>query len=243
MKKNIKTLTKELEALQKINSYTIDLQSSSIFSIIKYKYRLHKQKKLESQIQKLNLTKQKIIEKFDNQIDSWLNNSKINCRQYYKLEPKAIYKKEKILYKLGYISKRPLSPLEKSLKRKFSPIINFFKALISKIPFYKLNPKKHFTNIAINSTKYCIKNYRKIECFKSSAKKSVLESSLMKKIINIKQEALKQLDEESRLEKLDKDQSSDFFNSIKVNVSPILFSPKIDCTINHQKRFTEDHLL
>ena len=243
MKKNIKNLTEELKEVQKINSYPIDLQTSSIFSIFSYKNRLRKQKKLETKIEKVNLSKQKIIEKYDNQIESWLNNLKINCRKYCRLEPKAIYKKEKNLYKLGYLSKKPLSPFKQNLKKFFSPIINLFKAIISKIPFYKLNPKKNIKNLAVNSTKYCIKSYRKLECFKAYAKKNLLESTLIKRITNIKQEALKQLDEESKIDIMNKTQNSDFFDSIKVNVSPELFSSKVEPNIKHKKEFSEDRIL
>lgn len=244
MKKNIKNLTKDLENLQKINSFPMDLQTSSIISLIAYKHRLYKQRKLESKIQALNTTKQKIIEKYDTQIENWLNNLKISCKKYCKLEPKATYQKEKLLYKLGYSSKRPVSPFEQNLKKIFAPIVISFKSLVSKIPFYKLNPKKNITNLAVNSTKYCIKSYRKIKNFKACARKSLLSSTLIRRMQNIKQEALKQLEEEFKTDVINNTQNSDFFNSIKVNVSPTSFNPqKKYSPNNHKKQFNKDHIL
>ena len=243
MKKNIKILQKKLEYLQKQNQQSINLQSSSIFSIIKYKYRLHKQKKIESEIIKINLLKQKIEDNFDNQIYNWIHNLKMNCRKYSRLEPKAIYKKDKLLYKLGYISKRPISPIEKHFRKTFSPIYNFFKLIISKIPFYKLNPKKQFTNIAIKSTKYCIKNYRKLKNVKLSAQKSVLDTSLIKKIMAIKKEAIKQLDEESiSNQNIRKNNDTEFIKSIRINVAPILTPNQINYNTYSQK-IHEDHII
>ena len=243
MKKNIIILKKELEILRKLNSYSINLQNASIFSILQFKYRIRKQKKIEKQITKLELIKQKVIKKYDEKINGWLHNPKINCRQYCKLEPAAIYQKEKILYKLGYISKKPISPTKQYLKNTFNPIINFFKSIISEIPFYKLNPKRQFTNIAINSTKHCIKTYRKLKNIRFSAKKSVLESTLMKKITEIKQEALRQLDYENLQYDLKDNSNSDFFDSIRVDVVPVIRKTKENSSIAKQTSFTEEHSL
>ncbi len=245
MKKNIKILKKELENLQKKNSSSINLQNTSIFLIIKYKYQLYRQKKIEYQIEKLNLKMQKVENKFNSQIDNWLQSLKINCRQYYRLESKAHYKKDKILYKFGYISKKPLSPIAKKLIKSFSPISYLLKSIISCIPFYKLNPKKQFTKFAINSTKRCIRNYRHLKQIKLSAKKSILKTSLMKKIIDIKNEALNQLNEESiSNQNMTKDNNSEFLNNIKVNIAPILNSNQLNFNNNcYHKSIPEDHIL
>lgn len=232
MKKNINILTKELNAITELTNKNINIHTSSIFSILQYKLQLQKKKHLENKIKKLNDQKTKFVDKFDKKINNLLNDSKISCRKYCKLEPSLTYKKEKFLYKFGYISKRPLSPLEKNLSLKFSPIIKFFKSIISKIPFYKLNPKRNIRNLAIHTTKKCIKGYRKIENLKCSAKSNILKSSLIQKLLCIKSEALQQLEDEEN--KKNYDDSSDFFKRIRLNPNSMSELSNVQSP-NHQK--------
>lgn len=214
MKKNFKTLTKELNAITELTSKPINIHTSSIFSIMQYKSRLRKKKKLEDKIMKLNKQKIKFINNIDKKIDKIFKDTKVSCRKYCRIQPLLIYKKEKFLYKFGYTSEKPISPMKKAISLKLSPITKFSKSIISKLPFDKINPKKNITNLAIHTTKQCIKGYKKIENIKCSAKSNILQSSLVKKLLYIKNEALRQLEDEKPNQK--HEESNEFLERIKL---------------------------
>lgn len=241
MKKNFKTLTKELTVLTDLTSKTVNIHTSSIFSIIQYKLRLRKKKKLETKIMKLNNQKNKFVNTIDKKIDKIFKDSKVSCRKYCKIEPLLTYKKEKFLYKFGYISKKPISPTKKAILLKLSPITKVSKSIISKLPFHKLNPKRNITNLAIHTTKKCIKGYQKIENIKHSAKNNILQSALVKKLHYIKNEALRQLEDEKSHQK--HDDSNEFLERIKLKSNPIPDSHNIPSHTKSKDPITHAHSL
>lgn len=214
MKKNFKTLTKELNVLTDLTSKPINIYTSSIFSIMQYKSKLRMKKKLETKLMKLNKQKIKFTNNIDKKIDKIFKDTKVSCRKYCRIQPSLIYKKEKFLYKFGYISTKPVSPIRKAILSKLSPITEFSKSIISKLPFHKINPKENITNLAIHTTKQCIRGYQKIADIKCSAKSNILQSSLVKKLLYIKNEALRQLEDEKTNQK--HDESNEFLERIKL---------------------------
>lgn len=219
MKKNFKTLTKKLDLLTNQTQNPINIYTSSIFAIMQYKLRLRKKKHLEKKIKKLNDKKNKFISKFDSKIEILFNNQKISCRKYCKMESWLTYKKEKLLYKYGYASKRPISPTIKSIMSKLFPNSNFLNSSPSVLS-NNLIFKEKLTNIAINTTKKCIKGYRKLEHTKQNARKSLLKNSLIKKLLYIKNQALQQLEEEKSQEK--HDNPSEFLTRIQIDPKTIV---------------------
>ena len=65
----------------------------------------------------------------------------------------------------------------------------------------------------------------------------------MKKITEIKQEALRQLDYENLQYDLKDNSNSDFFDSIRVDVVPVIRKTKENSSIAKQTSFTEEHSL
>lgn len=235
-KKNYKTLTKELDLLTNQTEKNINIHTSSILSILQYKLRLQKKKKLEIKLLKLNNKKNEFVTKFDTKIEKILNDPKVLCRRYCKMEQSLTYKKEKLLYKFGYTSKKPISPIKKEILSKLSPITKFSKSIISMTPFYKSNPQKNITNFAISTTKKYIKGCQKVENIKNSAQSAILQSALVKKLSYIKDEALRQLEEEKSSQ--ENDSSTEFLKRIKLDPNIILETPNIPTHSKTRKPIT-----
>lgn len=241
MKKNFKTLTKELDLLTNQTQKTINIYTSSIFGIMQYKLRLQKKKRLEHKIEKLNDKKDKFVSKFDRKIEKILKNPKISCRKYCKMESWLTYKKEKLLYKYGYISKRPISPTIKAILSKLFPNSKLFDSSSSILPLNNLISNKKITDMAISTTKKCIKGYRKLNHIKQSAHTTILKNSLVKKLLYIKNEALQQLEEEEKNQK--HDNSTEFLRRIKIDPKSIAETNSMHPPVKTRNPMTHTHYL
>lgn len=236
MKKTFKTLTKDLDLLTSQTQDNINIYTSSIFAIMQYKLRLQKKKRIEHTLSKLNDKKNKFISKYDKKIDKILNDSKITCRKYCKMEPWLTYKKEKFLYKYGYISKRPISPTAKAVLSKIFSHSNFLNSSSSNSSSHKQVSNNQITNIAIKATKKCIKGYQKLKQAKKTTHKAVLRNSLIKKLLYIKNEALQQLEEEKKSKK--SNDTSDFLKRIQLDPKIIMETSKFYQPVKNKSTIT-----
>lgn len=210
--KKIYKLNQKLEYLESRKQNFSSLENISIIRFIKYKNLISKENKISKQMQKITSLGEEINFWYDSNTKSWIENPKINCRKYYRLEQNAAYKKDLKLYKLGLIDKKPLPPLIQNLYNKFNPILKSANSTIKenhpkiqKYNFFKIfyDKYKNFTSytlpqklnkLAINSTKKCIKCYRKIHDDISFFRRCITYKNSIKYLHMIKQEATKQLD-------------------------------------------------
>ena len=98
--KKIYKLNQKLENLESQKQKFNSLETISIFQFIKYKKILSQKTKISKQLQKLTSIGNYINFWYDTKTNSWIENPKINCRKYQKLEKNAEYKKDLKLYKI-----------------------------------------------------------------------------------------------------------------------------------------------
>lgn len=104
MRKNIKTLRKKLELIKK------KLEHSSTSTNFYYKILFSKKSSLEKQIANLLSLKNKVLNTYSVSNEIWLYDDYMDCATYCKLEQRATYVRDKQLYKLGFLNRKPLSP-------------------------------------------------------------------------------------------------------------------------------------
>ena len=98
--KKINTLNLKLEHLESQKQNFKSLENISLLDFFKYKNILSKQNKITKQMEKIYSLSKNINFWYDTKTNSWIENPKINCRKYYKLEKNLAYKKDLKLYKL-----------------------------------------------------------------------------------------------------------------------------------------------
>lgn len=209
-------LNQKLDNLESQKNRFSSFENISIFQFIKYKKILYTEAKTIKKLYKLNLLKREVNFLYDINTKSWIANPKINCRQYYKLEQKAAYKKDLTLYHLGILEKRPHSLLRQNFSQLITPIterfnetfpnfkkdlsrVNFFKFIYNKYIFFTSNtlPKK-INNLALNTAKICIKGYKKLQTDCKYVRNSLESTNSFKYFQSIISEANRQI---SRTEK------------------------------------------
>ena len=200
----MKNINKLQQKLQKLNSQEIKLDSLediSIFKFIKYKSLIHKKKQINKQLKKSKLAEREANLLYDVNVKSWFNNQTINCRQYCKLERKAEYKRNLVLYKLGLMEHKPIHPLVQNTKQFFSKI-TLFKTIYNKYNFFKSHilPKK-INTIAVGTAKVAIKGYQHMQSNCKYVKNYVHSRNSFKYLQNVLQQASSQLADESHKQK------------------------------------------
>lgn len=227
--RKIYILNQKLENLQSQKKSFPSIDNMSILQFAKYKRILNDEERISNKIYKLNLLKKEVNFLYDINTKSWIANPKINCRTYYKLEQKALYKKNLTLYKIGVLYEKPKPPVVQNISSFATPLIanintkytavkkyldkNFFskftlfKRINQKYDFFISNtlPRK-INKIAINTAKIGIKGYKHLaaDCrFISSSLNSKTSYKYVKSIIN---EANKQISK-----------GYDFRESLKIN--------------------------
>lgn len=160
------TLQKQLQMINDNKKTNISIENTSIQDFIKLKLALTKEKRIKQQLKKIDIAKRETILNCNIKLKYWFNNQNINCRKYYKLEQKELYKKDKTLYKLGYLNKKPTPPFVKS--ETFKSLINIknsvqnkFKSVL-KIPDSQISIANQLNTLAIKTVKIAIKGYRTI---------------------------------------------------------------------------------
>lgn len=101
--KKIYKLNQKLEQLESQKQNFNSLENISLFQFIKYKNIVSKKNKISKQMQKIASLGEDINFWYNAKTNSWIENPKINCRRYYKLEKNVAYKKNLKLYKLRSI--------------------------------------------------------------------------------------------------------------------------------------------
>lgn len=207
--KKFNTLNKQLQNLQSQKNKLYSIENLSIFQFIKYKKLISKESKITKQMQKISNLENNINLWYTTSTKNWIEDPKINCRKYCKLEQNATYKRNIKLYKLCLINKKPLSPFIQNkfdfISGNIKPIINEIYTKIQKYNFFKIfyDKYKYFTSytlpqklnkLAINSTKKFIKHYRKMYNGIHFFRNYISSKDSIRYISMIKQEATKQLD-------------------------------------------------
>lgn len=221
--KKFNKLNKQLQNLQSQKNKLYSIENLSIFQFIKYKKLISKENKIIKQMQKISNLENNINLWYNTSIKNWIKNPKINCRKYCKLEQNATYKRNLRLYKLGLITKKPLTPFIQNkfdfISETIKPLINQNYTKIQKYNFFKIfyNKYKHFTSytlppnlnkLAINSAKKCIKHYRKMHNGINFFRNYINSKDSIRYLSMVKQEAIKQLD--------NCEKATNFKDSIKV---------------------------
>lgn len=132
--KSIKKLKHKLQKINKIesgiNNY-FDIDEVSIIQFLKLKYCIKQKKKITKELKLAERFAKgcKLLYEYDTR--RWINDPRINCRKYCKLEAKAKYSRDLKLHKCGVLAQRPILPF-------FQKIINFIQNIeISNNVFFK----------------------------------------------------------------------------------------------------------
>lgn len=91
--KKFNTLNKQLQNLQSQKNKLYSIENLSIFQFIKYKKLISKESKITKQMQKISNLENNINLWYTTSTKNWIEDPKINCRKYCKLEQNATYKK------------------------------------------------------------------------------------------------------------------------------------------------------
>jgi hypothetical protein len=265
MKSN-KILTDELEKLKSQEINYGSLNNLSILQFIKYKRILSKERKINTQLAKNNLLGNKIRFWYNSQTKSWIDNPKISCRKYFKMEQRAQYKKNLLLYKLGIINQKPLPPMIHNINNSLYPIkdffkntikpllikCNFFRKIYDKYDFFKsqILPQK-INNLAINTASIGIKGYRTLQSDCRFIRSSVSSKNSFKYLKCVIQEANNRLDNSEKTNsfknslKIENFKSNDiYFNTIKnENISKIYSNNTKHTISNFRKKDIAEYSL
>ena len=192
--KKINYLNQKLKKLQSQKVNFDSLENISILQFIKYKNIISKKARINEQMKKAKASLNEINTWYDNLNKSLIENPKINCRKYDKLQKKAEFKKNFKLYKLGFIEKIPLPPLLQKVKNSISQN-SFVQNVRKQYHFFKshLLPQK-INNFAVNTAKLGIKGYRKIQADCRFIRDTVASKNSFSYLKNVIQEANAQLD-------------------------------------------------
>ena len=167
----MKSIKKSKQKLQNINRFTNNIQCNytidkiSVIQFFKIKHYIKTKKKILKEIKQVQRFVKgcKLLYEYDTR--RWINNPRINCKKYCKLEAKAKYNRDLKLYKCGVLTKKPILPALQKLNEllqntELSNII-FFKRINQKFKSGKLPQKnlefnmgfeqKNASSVAVNS--------------------------------------------------------------------------------------------
>ena len=190
---------KQLESQKKIFS---SLENISIQEFIKYKSTIHQINKAKSQIDKIKFKEKEINFWYDTTTKSWIENPKINCRKFSRLQKRATYKKNLNLYKLGVLNQKPLPPLLENLEVPLDKIntlkSNYFQNIHDKYYYFiSYYLPRNINKLAINAAKFGITEYRKLRSKCKLFTNYVSSRNLFKYLKNIIYQANSLVDEVS----------------------------------------------
>lgn len=223
----INDLNQKLEFLNSQKPKFESLENISLLQFIKYKNIVTKENKIRKQISKYISLKSEINFWYDSINKSWIENPKINCNKYCELERKASYKKNSQLYKLGFISEKPLPLFIENISKLLTPISQTLKSIISRLNFKlqrfnfikKISKKYNYfksnilpqqiNNLAVNTAKIGIKGYRNLQSNYRLVKNSIQSKNSFKYIRNVINEANTQV--------LNSEKRKDFRESLRIN--------------------------
>ena len=133
---SIKKLKQQLQKIEQVDNQMKSIKKIDeipISQLLKYRKCLQRKKKICEQIKELERSAKGANLLYNYETSCWIENVKINCRKYKRLESKARYKRDLKLYKYGFLEKRPTIPAMQFIRIKF-PILNisdnsFFKKI------------------------------------------------------------------------------------------------------------------
>lgn len=150
--KKVNTLQKELQMIINKKKENISIETLSLYDFMRLKMNSIRENKIRKDLKKLDIAKRETILNCNIKLKYWFNNQNISCRKYCKIEERELYKKDKILYKLGYLDTKPSHPFFQS--ETFKSIVNYknlFQNKIKKINTIKsLNKVKSFLKLPNN---------------------------------------------------------------------------------------------
>lgn len=196
----IDKLNHELKKLESQKTALTSLDDLTLFQFLKQKRIKSRESKIMSQLQKRQKMANKINFLYDTNTKSWIENPNINCNQYHKMQQKAEYQRNLKLYKIGYLSQRPLPPLLKKLTS-YLP-----KTVLLKFNFLKKSNQNHnslettqfpkkFNNLAVSTAKVGIRGYRTLRSNCKYIRNYLTSRNSIKYIKNIISEAKDQIDQ------------------------------------------------
>jgi hypothetical protein len=219
----INDLHQRLQDLHSQKQNFKSLENISLLQFIKFKKLVTKESKLKAKISKYISKSSEINFWYDNLNKSWIENPKINCNKYCRLERKASYKKNLTLYKLGFINKKPISPIWQNISKLLSPIskalkfiyskiqkINFIKKICNKVNTFKsiILPQK-INTLAVNTAKIGIKGYRKLQSNYRFVRNSMSQKKSFIYFRNVINEANQQI--------INSEKKNNFRQSLRIN--------------------------
>lgn len=164
--KKFDTLQKELQMINNKKKENISIETLSLYDFIVIKMNSIKEDRIRKKLKKLDIAKRETILNCSIKLKYWFNNQNISCRKYCKIEERELYKKNKMLYKLGYLNQKPIHPFlqNKNLKSllKFKHLIpNKIKSIFD-FPNPKKIINKKMDTLSISTAKLIIKGVRKL---------------------------------------------------------------------------------
>lgn len=207
----INDLHQKLQDLNSQKQSFKSLENLSLLQFIKFKNLITKETKVRNKISKYVSLSSEINFWYDTVNKAWIENPKIMCNKYCRLERKASYKKNLKLYKLGFINKKPVSPFIQDISKLFLPVLKLFKfiylkvktniqkisiirKICNKINYFKstLLPQK-INKLAINTAKIGIKGYRHLQSNYRLVRKSFEAKNSFKYLKSVIKEANQQV--------------------------------------------------
>lgn len=236
--KSIKKLNQKLQKIEKIEQQMKKYKSVGEIPIIQfliYKNNIHRRDKICKEIEQVKRYAKGSKLLYEYEINCWIENPNINCREYSKLEAKAKYRRNLKLYKCGYLEKKPTLPFIQKFQSKFEKIswLNnvLFQKINNKIINFNSNVLPHKINkIAVNSAKLCIQGVKKVQSECNSIKAYVASKDSIKYIRNVFKHASNQLaySNETPKESKSKDKSSaeEYRASLKAKLNSTIKTPQ-----------------
>lgn len=158
--KSIKNLKQKLQKINSILSNikeTSTMEEISVVQFLKLKHYIKLKKKITKEI--------KLVERFAKGCEllyeydtrRWIDDPRINCRKYCKLEAKARYNRDLKLYKCGVLAKRPVLPILQNLmsyiqNKEFIKNVFFRKIRSIKLPQEGRKFNMNFANAVVPNT-------------------------------------------------------------------------------------------
>lgn len=187
MRTKFYSYTNELNEIVGILNNFPKIHDISSQELQKYEKIISRKEFLQKKINILLNKRANIIGKYNDKNRLWLSTN-MNCRKYCKLEQSAAYSRDSALYKIGFLDKKPISPIIYKLKNTitdnlYTPLHDklsiftakansYLKSMAKKSPtiqtiengkkFLKNELPTSLANLAISGTKKCIISYRSV---------------------------------------------------------------------------------
>lgn len=208
--KKLKKLNQKLQKLQEQKNNFISIEDASITDFIKYRFISSEIKHIKENIERINFYAEATKLLYESKEKKLMENPKINCRKYCRLQAKAEYERDLKLYKLGVLDKKPPNILSSKIqafseKTKLSlqnidySKFSCFKKIYDKYNYFKsyFLPKQ-VHKLAINIAKLGIKGFRRLETDYIFLRNNIISNNTFRYIKNTVKQANAQVSDELR---------------------------------------------